>query len=138
MGNKVAIAGYRVSLKEIKYSDNISGVINYNVNVIEDVSLEKYDNDSFSLLASRDIQFEPNDRNIFLSVSIKYYLDKENTATVFLENPSEMEKYLNETKLDFYKQTNAGTQLSLILAQITSWFGGNPLLLPPTIEKIEE
>ena len=126
----VGIVGYRTALKEIRYSDNFSGVVNYNVSILEDISLEECNENEFSLAVNWKIQFDPNDRVVSLSVMVWFIIDKEKTSKGFINDIESMKKYIDEKKMDYFCQTNARTHLSLIVAEITSWFGGNPLMIP--------
>lgn len=134
---KVAVNSYKISVKELSYKIENSLDTTFDIRVSERIECEEVSNDSFVLVAERGVLFDPDSIKLVLSLRIVFSINKEGTSKALLENKELMKDHLNTKAKEFYDQTNAGYHFSSIIAQVTSWFGGNPLLLPPKFEKDE-
>ena len=132
--NKVAVKSYKVAIKEFMYQAKESNENNYNINVSEKVLCDTISDDSFVLTAERDITFDPDNIKLKLALRILFEIDRDKTSKLFLDDKSLMLKHVQEKTKEFYMQTNAPAYMSTIIADATSWIGGNPLLLPPSLE----
>ena len=130
----VAVNGFRTSIKELQYNVKKPSIGNYNISITETSTVESVEQDHFTIVVTRDISFVPDDISIRISLRVMFDIDKQKTAREFINDRNLMKEHLLKKTREFYLMTNAGQYLSTIVAEVTSWFGSTPLLLPPVLE----
>ncbi|MFV0553016.1 MAG: hypothetical protein ACK5L6_14000 [Anaerorhabdus sp.] len=106
--------------KEIKDSQNLE--------------LIEFNNETFILKVHRTVNFIPSSMfQLDIKILIRFTIDEEKTMKNF-KNYEEVKEYVDNKKIDFFNNVPIGSSLSLLIAQISSTFGSQPIILPPNID----
>lgn len=130
----------QVQLEEVTYkiisNDIIYDESELKLKLTSDSSVEIANDEYFEIKHNRKLLFEPDTMfNISVTVNIRMYYDIEKMND--FKNKDDFKTYIQGPDADLINLingTNVGSNISLLMSNITNAFTANPLIIPPILE----
>ena len=93
--------------------------------------------DGFTLTFSRHVHLEPESMfDILVSFEVRCVFD-DAAKSFFKSRTNDIQPFIEKSKDTIIRKKNIGNQASLLIGQLTSYQGMNPVILPPYKETIK-
>jgi len=99
------------------------------ISYIDTIKELNHDNEKLTIIVTRELKFTPKN---FFSLAVSYYVEhflKDEYIGIFDWEKFDLSKEINDD-IKYYS-LNKMSRISLLISQITSSFGYNPIVTPP-------
>ena len=135
---RIYVKGVNLELNKIDYKAHPKVKKQVQIEATQNINLTDVSNNKIVFMVERIIGFEPQSL-FYLCIQVKVVLYiTEDTLLNFENDLLKLEKYAKEKANILIAQSGVGNCLSLLIAQISSFGGGLPIVTPPDLKESKE
>ncbi len=134
---RIYVKGVNLELNKIEFKTYPDVKKQVQIEATQGINLMDVFNEKIVFMVERAIEFEPQALfSLCVQVKVELYIN-ENTLLNFENDLSKLEEYAKDKADILIKQSGVGNCLSLLIAQISSFGGGLPIVTPPDLKESE-